>query len=71
MRMPLGLQILKRTPNDNQLEMLKYLLKNHEKRNWSHEKILFAMKDKEATKQILHDMRGAPAPGRSYYDELF
>lgn len=68
---PQGLQILKRTPNDNQLEMLKYLLKNHEKRNWSHEKILFAMKDKEATKQILHDMRGAPAPGRSYYDELF
>jgi hypothetical protein len=68
---PLAMQILRRTPNDNQVEMLKYLLKKYGTRNWSHEKILFVMKDKETTKQILHDMLGGPPPGENYYDDLF
>jgi hypothetical protein len=67
----LAMQILRRTPNDNQVEMLKYLLKKYGTRNWSHEKILFVMKDKETTKQILHDMLGGPPPGANYYDDLF
>lgn len=68
---PQAIMILRRTPTDNQVAMLKYLLKNHGERDWSHDKILFAMKDKEATKQIMHDMLGGPPPGENYYDELF